>query len=85
MTSYTISQAKTHLPELVRKADRSYETFLITKNGSPKAVLMSCDELEGLLETIDILKDSKLASSIRKARKDAEAGKVVPFKDIKRI
>ncbi|MFA6637008.1 MAG: type II toxin-antitoxin system Phd/YefM family antitoxin [Candidatus Omnitrophota bacterium] len=85
MISYSISQAKTHLPELIRKADRTYESFLITKNGSPKAVLMSCDELEGLLETIEILNDSKLAASIRKARKDAMAGKVAAFKDIKRI
>ncbi len=84
MTSYTVSQAKTHLPELIRKADKSYESFLITKNGAPKAVLMSCDELEGLLETIDILNDSKLATSIRKARSEAAAGKAVPFKDVKR-
>ena len=84
MTSYTISEAKTHLPELVRKVDRSYESFLITKNGLPKAVLMSCDELEGLLETIEILNTPKLASSIRKARNEAAGGKVVPFKDVKR-
>lgn len=84
MTSVTISEAKTHLPELIRKADKSYEAFLITKNGSPKAVLMSYDELEGLLETIDISRDKKLTKSLRKSLKEAENGKVIPFKKVRR-
>ena len=84
MTSLTVSEAKSHLPELIRKADRRYEAFIITKNGLPKAVLMSYDELEGLLETIDITRDRKLVRSIRKSIKEANAGKVVPFLKIKK-
>ncbi len=84
MTSLTVSEAKSHLPELIRKADRQYEAFVITKNGMPKAVLMSYDELEGLLETIDISRDKKLVRSLRKARKEAKSGRVIPFKKVKR-
>jgi len=84
MTSLSISAAKAHLPELVREVDRRYKAFIITKNGAPKAVLLSCDELEGLLETIDIARDKKLAKSLKRAQKEALAGKVVPFKKIKR-
>lgn len=84
MTSLTISEAKTHLPELVRKADRGYAAFIITKNGIPKAVLMSYDELEGLLETLDISRDKKLVRSLRRARKEARTGKIVPFEKVKR-
>ena len=84
MTSLTVSEAKTHLPELIREVDRRYEAFIITKNGVPKAVLMSCDELEGLLETIDIVKDERLVKSLRRAQKEAREGKVVSFGKIKR-
>ena len=84
MTSLTVSEAKSHLPELIRKADRRYEAFIITKNGLPKAVLMSYDELEGLLETLDITRDKKLVRSIRKSIKEANAGKVVPFSKIRK-
>lgn len=84
MTSLTISEAKSHLPELVRKADRRHKTFIITKNGLPKAVLMSYDELEGLLETIDIIRDRKLVKSLRKSLKEAHAGKVVSFSKIRK-
>ena len=84
MTSLTVSEAKTHLPELIRKADRGYEAFIITKNGLPKAVLMSYDELEGLLETIDISRDKKLVRSLKKSLKEANSGKVIAFSKIKR-
>ena len=84
MTSLTVSEAKSHLPELIRKADRGYEAFIITKNGLPKAVIMSYDELEGLLETIDITRDKRLVKSLRKSLKEAEYGKTVAFPKIKR-
>jgi len=84
MTSLTVSEAKSHLPELIRKADRGYQAFIITKNGLPKAVLMSYDELEGLLETLDITRDKKLVRSIRKSLKEADSGKVVQFSKIRR-
>ena len=84
MTSLTVSEAKSHLPELIRKADRGYQAFIITKNGLPKAVLMSYDELEGLLETLDITRDKKLVKSIRKSLKEADSGKVVAFSKIKK-
>jgi len=84
MTSLTVSEAKSHLPELIRKADRRYEAFIITKNGLPKAVLMSYDEVEGLLETIDITRDKKLVKSLRKSLKEANAGKVVSFTKIRK-
>ena len=84
MTSLTVSEAKTHLPELIRKADRGYQAFIITKNGLPKAVLMSYDELEGLLETIDISRDKKLVKSLKRSLKEADSGKVVEFSKIKR-
>ena len=75
---------KSHLPELIRKADKRYEAFLITKNGLPKAVLISYDELEGLLETIDITRDRKLVRSLRKSIKEADSGKLIPFSKIKK-
>ena len=84
MTSLTVSEAKSHLPELIRKADRRYEAFVITKNGLPKAVLMSYDELEGLLETLDITRDRKLVKSLRRSIKEVNAGKVVAFSKIRR-
>lgn len=84
MSTLTVTQAKARLTELVKRADKTYESIVITRNGRPKAVLMSYDELEGLLETLEIMKDRALVRDIVKGLKDAEAGRVVPFEKIRR-
>ena len=45
------------------------EEIIITKNGSPAAVLISPDEYESLKETIAIRSDSSLMSDIKKGLK----------------
>ena len=82
MKSITASDAKKRLLELIRDADQSFERYCITRNGEPKAVLMSVDDYEGWLETLEILSSKEAVAEIRKARKELDAGKGVPFETI---
>ena len=50
---------------------------MITRSGRPAAVLISNEEYEGLLETLEVLADPKLTASVRKGLLDAEAGRLV--------
>jgi antitoxin YefM len=84
MPTLNVTQAKARLTELVRRADKTYESVVITRNGRPKAVLMSYDELQGLLKTLEIMKDKTLVRDIARGMKDAEAGRVIPFHEIRR-
>ncbi len=84
MTTVTVTNAKARLTELVNRISRTYESFIITRNGEPQAVLLSYEELEGLLETLEIMTNKRLVRSILRGIKDAERGRVVPFKKIKR-
>jgi len=82
MTNLTTTKAKEKLTSLVRKAHICGEKFVITHRGERYGVLMDADEYDGLLETIDILKDSKLVEDIAKSLKEVKEGKVVPFEDV---
>jgi antitoxin YefM len=82
MKSITASDAKKRLLELIRDADQSFERYCITRNGEPKAVLMSIDDYEGWLETLEILSSKEAVAEIRKARKELDAGKSVAFETI---
>lgn len=82
MRSIKASDAKKRLLELIRDADESFERYCITRNGEPKAVLMSVDDYEGWLETLEILSGREAVAEIRKARKELDAGKGVPFETI---
>lgn len=82
MKSIKASEAKKLLLELIRDADESFERYCITRNGEPKAVLMSVDDYEGWLETLEVLSDEEAVVEIRKARKELDAGRGIPFKKI---
>ncbi len=79
MKYITTTEAKTRLLELVRDANESFERYCISRNGEPKAVLMSIEEYEGWLETLELMSDPAAVAEIKKARRELDAGKGIPF------
>ncbi len=77
MTNVPLSEAKTHLARLLAEVQKLGEGVTITRSGRPAGVLLSVEEYEGLLETLDILADSKLMASIRRGLRDADKGRVL--------
>jgi antitoxin YefM len=77
MKTLSLSEAKMKLSGLVEAVNASDEEIVITKNGSPAAVLISPDEFEGLKETLIVRSDAALMDEIRKglrSLKDRKAG-----------
>jgi antitoxin YefM len=54
----------------------------ITRDGVPAAVLLSMDQFEGLMETLEILSDPKTMRSLRRSVRQAEAGKWLPHESV---
>ncbi len=77
----SVSTAKARLLEILRRIEEQRGKVVITRNGMPKAVLLNYEDFEGLLETIDILSDSRTVDGIKKGLKDIKAGKVVTLKE----
>jgi antitoxin YefM len=75
MKTLSVSEAKMKLSSLVEKVKTTEEEILITKNGSPAAVLISPDEYESLKETIAVRSDASLMDDIRKGLKALKARK----------
>jgi antitoxin YefM len=82
MKYLTITEAKKRLLELLRESDESFERYCITRNGEPKAVLLSVDEYESWLETMEIMSSPDAIADIRKARRELDAGKGIAFEKI---
>ncbi len=66
MKTLSVSEAKMKLSALVDMINTTDEEVMITKNGSPAAVLVSPDEFESLKETIAIRSDRELMEEIKK-------------------
>ena len=77
----SISTAKAQLLEVLRRIEQQRGKVVITKNGTPKAVLLPYQDFEGLLETIDILSDSRTVEGVKRGLKDIKAGRVVSLRE----
>jgi antitoxin YefM len=77
----SVSAVKVHLLEVLRRLEKHHGKIMITKNGLPKAVLISYEDFEGLLETLDILSDAETMKGIRKGLKDIKAGKMISLEE----
>jgi prevent-host-death family protein len=66
MKTLSVSEAKMKLSGLVDAVYTTDEEVVITKNGSPVAVLISPDEFEGWKETVAIRSDAAFMSEVKK-------------------
>lgn len=77
----TATQARQNLFKLVRKSVRGHVPVKITsKEGD--AVLVSEEDYEGLLETLELLSVPGMRKSIQEARADIRAGRTKSLKEI---
>lgn len=75
MKTLSLSEAKMKLSSLVDSVHKTDEEVVITKNGSPAAVLISPDEFEGWKETVAIRSDVAFMDEIKKGLSALKKGK----------
>jgi prevent-host-death family protein len=62
-TTYSITEAQSQLPGLVREAEES-GSITISRHGEPVAYLVSRDRMEAIVETLEILGDPRAMKAI---------------------
>lgn len=77
-----LKEARAKFSSLVDRADRLSERYIITKNGTPKAVVMSVDEFESWVETLELMANPKAVRALNQGLKEAKAGKFRSFKEV---
>lgn len=80
----TLKELRPALPKVIERIDEKLDRFIITKRGKPVGVMMSIDDYESLMETLDILADPAAMAGIRKGEKDIKEGRTRPWKELKR-
>ena len=76
---YTIGMTKTitlkalrpGLPKVADSVERKLDRYIVTRRGQPVMMVISPEDYEGLLETIEILSDKTAAKRIRRSWKEA--------------
>jgi antitoxin YefM len=82
MTTLPLAEVRAQLSKLVDEAERTHERVEVTKNGRRAAVLLSADDYDSIMETLDILSDSDLVAAIREGMHDLERGEVYSAEEV---
>lgn len=67
---------------MVDEAERTHQRVEITKNGRRAAVLLSVDDYDSLIETLEILGDSETMAEIRESERAATRGEVYSLDEV---
>jgi prevent-host-death family protein len=76
-----ITKVKKEFLDVIKEMIEEESTITVTKNGMPVGILMTPERYEGLLETIEILADSRIGKALKASEKDFKAGKIYTHKD----
>jgi len=70
MNSASLTEVRDKLREVVDAVVDTGTEYVITRHGRPVAVILSYDEYESLVETLNILSDSETMDAIAEGESD---------------
>lgn len=77
-----VTMVKRDLMKLLKKIQTDQDPLVITKDGKAAGVLMSAEEYESLMETLEILSDKKLMQSLRRSEEDFRKGRTFTHEQV---
>ena len=84
MKDLPITEAREELTSLPDQLHETHETVTVTRRGKPVLAILSWEEYEALVETLDIMSDERLMASLRQSIREARQGKLIPWERAKR-
>jgi antitoxin YefM len=79
----TTVDARRELTRLPEKLEANPGTVAVTRRGKPVLAIMTWEDYQAILETLEILSDDKAVEQLRRGIKEVKEGKTIPWKDAK--
>ncbi|MBI3671587.1 type II toxin-antitoxin system Phd/YefM family antitoxin [Candidatus Azambacteria bacterium] len=85
-TTLSISEARKKIFKIADEVQKVGIRYTLTDKGSPKAVVLSAEEFESWMETLEVAKDfPNLKSDIKKANDAVKSGKYKKYATLEDI
>jgi len=78
------TEARARLTELLDDVNQCHEHVVITRNGRPVGVVLSNEEYEALVETLEVLEDEESLEALRESESDVRAGRLYSLDEVRR-
>ena len=83
VTIVSLKELRPELPKVIARINGKLDRYVVTKRGKPVVVMLSMEDYESLMETLDILADPKAMADLRKGEEDIRKGRTRSWDDIK--
>lgn len=80
----TITRARHDLFKIAEQVQKPNNFYTLSVEGEPKVVMMSFNEFDSMMETLEILSDPKIMADIKKAEEEYEKGEYITWEEMKR-
>lgn len=80
----TLKELRPRLPKVISDVDTKMDRYVITKHGKPAAIMISIEDYESIMETLDILSNAGMSKRIKQAEAEMKKGKVKAFDEIEK-
>jgi len=81
-TTLPISEARKKIFKIAEEVQKPSNYYTLTENGRAKAVIMSADDFESLMEDLEILSNPKIMASIKEAEEELKRGEYVTLDEL---
>ncbi len=78
-----ISEARKKIFEIAEEVQKPGRHYTLTENGRPKAVILSMEEYDSLMEDLEIMSDPQALARIKKAEEELERGEYSTWDEVK--
>ncbi len=82
-TIMSLSEARKRIFEIAGKVQEPEVYFTLTEKGQRKVIIMSADEFDSLMETMELLGDPELMKEIEEAEKEYKNGEIYSWDEVK--
>ncbi|MBN1587522.1 MAG: type II toxin-antitoxin system Phd/YefM family antitoxin [Candidatus Omnitrophica bacterium] len=84
INTVSLKELRPELPRVIENIDSKLDRYVITKHGKPVVVMLSIDDYESLMETLDILADPDAMAGFKQGERDIKEGQTRSWKEIKK-
>ena len=82
MNTVPLTEVRDNLRKIVDDVVKTGDEYVITRHGKPQAVVISYDEYESLLESLNLLSDNAAMAAIAEGLAEANAGTTMDLDEV---
>ena len=83
VTTMSLKELRPELPRVIARIDKKLDRYIVTKRGKPMVVMLSIEDYESLMDTLDLLADPQAMADLRKGEDDIRKGRTSSWTEIK--